>query len=108
MSYDIVWEFRVPPARRAPFEEAYGPDGPWAQLFRRAPGHIETRLMHDAEDAGRYLTVDRWESVAAFEAFKRDFAADYQALDQQLEGLALLEVRLGAFDTRYVDLPSRI
>lgn len=99
MSYDIVWEFRVPLTRTVQFVEAYASDGPWAQLFRRAPGFIETRLLQDTEDAGRYLTVDRWESRAAFEAFKRDFAADYNALDEQLEGLASLEVRLGAFDT---------
>lgn len=79
--------------------EAYGSDGPWAQLFRRAPGFIETRLLHDMEDAGRYLTVDRWASHEAFEAFRRDFAADYSTLDRQLEGLASLETRLGAFDT---------
>lgn len=99
MSYDIVWEFRVPLTRTAQFVEAYASDGPWAQLFRRAPGFIETRLLQDTEDAGRYLTVDRWESHAAFEAFKHDFATDYNALDERLEGLASLEVRLGAFDT---------
>jgi len=99
MSYDIVWEFHVPLTRKAQFVEAYRSDGPWAQLFRRASGFIETRLLQDTEVAGRYLTVDRWESCAAFEAFKRDFAADYNALDEQLEGLALLETRLGAFDT---------
>lgn len=99
MSYDIVWEFRVSITRKAQFVEAYRSDGPWAQLFRRAPGFIETRLLQDMEDAGRYLTVDRWESHAAFETFKRDFTADYNALDEQLEGLASLEVRLGAFGT---------
>lgn len=99
MSYDIVWEFRVPLTRKAEFVEAYRSNGPWAQLFQRATGFLETRLLQDAEDAGRYLTVDRWESHAAFEAFKRDYAADYNALDEQLEGLASLEVRLGAFDT---------
>lgn len=99
MSYDIVWEFRVPPARRAEFEDAYGPEGPWARLFRRAPGFIETRLLHDVDDAGRYLTVDRWESRDAFEGFKHRFDAEYGALDQRLEGLALSEIRLGAFGT---------
>jgi hypothetical protein len=44
------------------------------------------------------LTIDRWASVAAFEDFKRLFAAEYQALDAQLEGLASTEVRVGAFE----------
>lgn len=102
MSYAIVWEFLVPEAQRAAFEAAYGPDGPWAQLFRRAPGFFEVKLLRSPESAGRYLTIDRWESAVAFENFKSRFANEYQALDRQLEGLASSEVRIGAFD----DLPG--
>ncbi|WP_172461718.1 antibiotic biosynthesis monooxygenase family protein [Dyella jiangningensis] len=98
MSYDIVWEFRLPATRASEFEHAYGPRGPWVQLFRRAPGYIETQLLRDAEDAARYLTVDRWESRESFEAFRHRHRADYDALDQQLEGLATSETRLGAFE----------
>ncbi|WP_201316375.1 antibiotic biosynthesis monooxygenase family protein [Dyella sp. EPa41] len=98
MSYDIVWEFRLAAAHAARFEQAYGPEGAWVELFRHAPGFIETRLLRDAEDETRYLTVDRWESRDAFEDFKRRFATEYRTLDAQLEGLALSETRLGAFD----------
>jgi len=99
MSYNIVWEFRVPVEHKAKFMEAYASNGPWAQLFRRAPGFIETRLLQDTEDVERHLTVDCWESRSAFDAFKVDFAEDYNALDQRLEGMASSEVRLGAFDS---------
>jgi heme-degrading monooxygenase HmoA len=99
MSYDIVWEFQVPAGRETDFESAYGPQGPWAQLFGRAPGFIEVRLLRCRERAGRYLTVDRWETPQAFEQFKRRFAAEYATLDRQLEGIAATEIRLGAFDT---------
>lgn len=99
MSYEIVWEFRLPAARAAAFEQAYGPEGVWVQLFRRAPGFIETRLLRDAEDEERYLTVDRWNSREAFDAFKHRFAAEYGAQDQELEGLAWSETRIGAFDS---------
>ena len=44
------------------------------------------------------MTIDRWRSRADFEAFKRDFGADYAALDRQLEGIADSETRIGAFD----------
>lgn len=104
MSHEIVWEFRVSTARTAEFEQAYGSEGDWARLFRSAPGFIETRLLRDTENEGRYLTVDRWESREAFDHFKHRYATQYSELDTQLEGIAWSETRLGAFDT--VVLPS--
>jgi len=99
MSYEIVWEFRLAAARAAEFEQAYGPEGAWVQLFRQAPGFIETRLLRDTDIEGRYLTVDCWNSREAFDDFKHRFAKEYGALDTKLEGLASSEMRLGAFDT---------
>ncbi len=97
--YTILWEFRVPPDRRDAYETAYGPDGPWAQLFRRAAaGFLGVELLRCTEQAGRYVTIDRWRSRADFEAFKRDFGTAYAALDRQLEGIADSETRIGAFD----------
>ena len=96
--YTILWEFRVLPDRRDAYEAAYGPDGPWAQLFGKAAGFAGVELLRCTEQAGRYVTIDRWRSRADFEAFKRDFGADYAALDRQLEGIADSEIRIGAFD----------
>jgi heme-degrading monooxygenase HmoA len=98
MSYATVWEFVVPEDHRIAFEAAYGPAGPWAQLFARAPGFLEVRLLRSREQADRYLTIDRWRSATAFEDFKRNFAKAYQDLDHQLEGLASSEVHIGSFD----------
>ena len=94
----MVWEFTVPVQRAAAFEAAYGPDGPWAHLFGRAAGFVGLDLLRCVDHAGKYLTIDRWKSLAAFETFKQTFAADYQILDAQLEGLASTEMRVGAFD----------
>ena len=96
--YTILWEFRVPPDRRDAYETAYGPQGPWARLFGKAAGFAGVELLRCTEQAGRYLTIDRWRSRADFEAFKRDFGADYAVLDRQLEGIADSETRIGAFD----------
>jgi heme-degrading monooxygenase HmoA len=98
LGYAIIWEFVVPPAKMAAFEAAYGTDGAWTHLFRQAFGFIEVKLLRCEDQAGRYLTIDRWASVTAFEDFKRLYAAEYQALDAQLEGLASTEVRVGAFE----------
>jgi hypothetical protein len=47
---------------------------------------------------GWWLTVDRWEKEADFEAFQRDFGDAYRALDAELEGVAGEEVFVGAFE----------
>jgi hypothetical protein len=36
-----VWQYRVPPARREQFRGAYGPAGPWAELFARSDGYLD-------------------------------------------------------------------
>ena len=92
-----VWEFHVPPPADAEFRRHYGPGGSWADLFRRSHGHIETLLLRDAATPGRYLTVDRWESAAAYEAFRERFADEYALLDARCEKLTTREVALGSF-----------
>ena len=45
-----------------------------------------------------YLTIDRWRSRAAFEAFVRAAGPAYAALDSRGDALTVRERRLGAFD----------
>lgn len=82
----------------AALEAAYGADGAWTLLFRQAFGFIVVKLLRRDDQAGRYLTIDRWAWVTAFEDSKRSFAVEYQALDSQLEGPTSTEVRVGAFE----------
>lgn len=92
-----VWEFHVPTGAESEFRRLYGPDGSWVRLFRRGPGHIETLLLRDATTPGRYVTVDRWESAAAYRAFRERFADEYEALDRVCEALTDGEASLGSF-----------
>jgi heme-degrading monooxygenase HmoA len=95
--YSYVWEFRVSPDFRVEFERHYGPDGTWGHLFRRAPGYIETLLLHDRSTPDRYLTIDRWQSEAAYLAFRSAFSAQYAELDAECEKLTAGETFFGAF-----------
>ena len=97
----IIWQFEVQPALREEFERAYSPDGDWAQLFRCSPDYLGTQLLHDTANPGRYLTLDRWRSAAAFDTFKQDHHADYDALDQGFEALAISETYMGTFERMY-------
>jgi heme-degrading monooxygenase HmoA len=92
-----VWEFTVAPEREAEFVRHYGPDGSWAQFFARDPDYLGTLLLGDAAVPGRFLTLDRWRSQAAFRAFRSANALEYQALDRRFESLCLSERELGAY-----------
>lgn len=90
-SYTYVWEFRAAPEACAEFERHYGVDGTWTQLFRQAPGYIDTWLLKDRVAPGRYLTVDRWRDEASYLAFRAAFSREYAALDDACAALTTEE-----------------
>lgn len=94
----IIWEFEVPENHSAQFEQHYGPTGEWVELFQRDPAFRGTLLLHDREKPGRYLTIDHWEDLESYEAFRAQYATEYQSIDRRTEGLAASEKRLGVFD----------
>ena len=92
-----IWAFEVKSGREADFERAYGPDGDWVTLFRRAPGYLHTELLRDTENPRRYLTIDHWESAAAQRVFRKQFAAEFAAIDRACEQLTESETLIGHF-----------
>lgn len=93
----IVWEYAVREERLADFESLYREEGPWVQLFRRAPGFDSTTVWRDITHPERFLIVDRWQDAASWEAFLRDHAAEYEALSQQGAPLYRGEHLIGRF-----------
>jgi heme-degrading monooxygenase HmoA len=96
-TFTYMWEYRVPPENADQFRQLYGSQGAWVQLFERAAGFIETTLYRDRRDPLRYVTVDRWESEAAFTEFRSASAAEFDRLDRAGERLTLDEKPLGEF-----------
>jgi quinol monooxygenase YgiN len=93
--YTIVWRFTVRPDRIDDFVRHYGPDGSWAKLFRSGEGYIGTELHRSVAEPNVYVTIDRWESQAAYDAFRQSRVADYQTMDAQFESLTIDEEHLG-------------
>jgi len=98
MTHLRVWKFRPPADREDEFAIAYGSDGVWAALFGKADGYLGTALFRPGEPGSWWLTIDRWNSAADFEAFQRNLGDDYRILDAELEGLAGEEEFVGAFE----------
>ena len=95
--YAVIWRYQVRPEHAPEFERRYGPAGAWAQLFSRATGYRGTMLLRARTDAGVYVTVDRWESEAAFAAFREGNDQAYRELDASCDALTQGETRIGSF-----------
>lgn len=96
--FSYVWEYDVPPEAVPEFLQHYAPEGTWARLFRRAAGYQGTQLYRDRRRPERFLTVDHWRDEAALAAFRRDFAAEFEALDGACAHLTRRETHLGDFE----------
>jgi heme-degrading monooxygenase HmoA len=95
----IVWQFQVREGYERRFAEVYGSSGEWATLFRKSADYRGTELLRDEVTPRHYMTLDRWTSADAFEAFKRAHASEYEALDARCEGWTESEVKLGTWTT---------
>ena len=65
-----LWEFEVKSGSEELFEKVYGPEGDWVRLFRRDARYRGTRLLRDVGAERNYMTMDSWESLAAYEEFR--------------------------------------
>jgi heme-degrading monooxygenase HmoA len=93
-----LWEFEVKSGSEELFEAAYGLEGLWVGLFRRDGRYLGTRLLRDLGAAGVYVTMDSWESRAAYEDFRRRYAAEYEELDRECQGWTTSEKHLGVYE----------
>jgi hypothetical protein len=84
-----VWRYLVAAEHRAEFEREYGGGGSWAQLFATTPGFVDTALYADTARPGCYLTVDRFESAAAWERFQVENVSAYAELGDRLGHLTV-------------------
>jgi heme-degrading monooxygenase HmoA len=94
----IALVFRYEVRDSEEFERVYGPEGEWAQFFRAGRGYIGTELLRDLEEPERYLVIDRWESVDAYNAFLSEHQAEYLRRGDEARMHYLQELRFGTFE----------
>ena len=94
-----LWEFEVKSGCQERFRADYGPQGAWARLFRTDSHFIETRLLQDAAQPGKFVTLDYWQSHAAYESFKELNHHVYAAIDKTCAELTTSESLFGEFET---------
>lgn len=89
-----VWQYEVRLGAEAEFERVYGSEGEWAQLFGTSIGYLGTGVYRDVEHAGRYLTVDRFSGVEAWQQFLQTHRPEYDALDARTSELTTMDIEL--------------
>jgi heme-degrading monooxygenase HmoA len=94
----IALVFRYEVRDEEAFEASYGPDGDWAQFFRRGNGYIGTELLHDVDERDRYLVIDRWESADAYSAFLVEHNEEYMRRADESRFHYIQELRFGTFE----------
>ena len=101
--YVVIWGYQVNTAHAAEFEEIYSSTGAWAELFQKGTGFLETQLLRNHKDPNRYITVDRWDSLQEYEAFRSQWKTEYDALDARCEGLTKQETLLGQWQVILIE-----
>jgi heme-degrading monooxygenase HmoA len=99
----IALVFRYDVRDPEPFEHAYGPEGEWAQFFRRGTGYVGTELLHDLEEPDRYLVIDRWESIETYNTFLAENQAEYLRRSDEARFLYIQELRFGTFENVWAE-----
>ena len=92
----VVWRYRVAPERATTFEAAYGPDGPWSELFSESPDYEGTELLRG--EGGVWMTLDRWMTADAYDSFITLHRSEYSRIDEECAGLTEEEALVGRFE----------
>jgi heme-degrading monooxygenase HmoA len=79
------------------FEKTYRSRGEWAQFFCKDESYLGTELLHDPDQANRYITLDFWRSRSAYQHFKTKQRDTYQMIDERCESLTTHEAEIGQF-----------
>lgn len=96
--FTYIWEYRVAREYIEQFLRAYKPGGTWTQLFDDADGYIRTELYRDRSDDTRFVTIDYWESAAAWDDFRTKRSEAFDAVNSVCETYTLSEREIGRFE----------
>lgn len=79
----IIWVYRVRPPLVDEFCRIYGPGGTWATLFANHASYRGTKLFRDHSADNRFMTIDTWAGMAAYDDFKQTHSEEYRKTDAQ-------------------------
>jgi heme-degrading monooxygenase HmoA len=97
--YVAIWKFRVREGAADALRTLNNPGGAWPTLFSRDSNYLGTEVLSSTSDEREFVTIDRWTSREAYDAFRRQWADEYAAIDRAAEGLTEAEELIGTFES---------
>ena len=94
----VIWEYKVRTDCTHSFEQLYGRNGEWENLFMRHAGYLGTELCKRKHEANTYITLDRWESEELYQKFLFAAKEEYETIDKMGEDLMEDEIKIGSFE----------
>ena len=94
-----LWEYEVKRGSEELFERQYGPEGEWVRLFRRDAGYRGTRLLREVGAERVYVTMDMWETRAAYKNFREKWEPEYAEIDRNCQVMTSAERQVGEFES---------
>lgn len=92
-----LWAYHVRPEQVEAFRRAYGPEGEWADFFRRSDAYIRTDLLSDRTEPNRFVTIDYFADPQARAHLLEAYGDVYLALDRRWTAATLTEAVIGEF-----------
>lgn len=96
----IIWKFVPKTGFEKEFENIYGPQGLWTELFKKVNDYLDTSLLKEIDSENVYLVLDRWKSKESYDSFKLRFFEEYHSIDQKCKKLMASEKLVGEFENR--------
>lgn len=97
--FAAVWKYKVKPGKVIEFEQLYNQEGEWAQWFRLSRDYISTELMKSPDAENEYLTIDRWQSKAAYDRHYTEGRSRYEEIDLKGDGFTTEEELIGYYES---------
>ena len=94
-----IWKYEVKEDSIKEYEELYGQNGKWVNLFKGNAGYITTEFIKSVNQPYEYITLDKWESYVHYQNYLEKNKDEIIEIDAEGEELTANETKIGWFET---------
>ena len=94
-----IWKYEVKEDSIGKYEELYGQNGKWVNLFKENSGYVTTEFIKNTSHPSEYITIDKWESYDHYQNYLEKNKDEIIEIDAEGEELTANETKIGWFET---------
>ncbi len=96
-SYSVIWRYKIREGEKKKFEQEYGKNGTWCQLFSKSNDCLGSLLYKSEDETNTYILIDTWTDRQSYENFLKINSEIYNNLSSNFEDIYESEERIGSF-----------